>query len=239
MIIATCSKYPSRSRLKLMKKNQNGFVPVIIILVVLIGFVGAYFIGTFKNKSTIINPSSSPLAIATQSAVPTIPTVKQTTDPTANWKTYTDVNSRFSFRHPNLDTNCCMIGGPFHGNATHVATFANTTTTREGTDKPFDGFAVYIDSTDKTSLEEYFNQEKSGISGYYKEAYNQTPPPTSFSQVTIGDNQAIVFKYKSLSASYVLSLPNGGKLILIMTEEKEGSFQPTLNQILSTFKFTQ
>lgn len=200
----------------------------VLTLGVALGLVGAKFLN--QNKS------QPPLAL-----IPTptpSPTPTPAPDPTADWKIYTNTDYSLSFKYPNLDTKCCMIGGPFHGNATHIATFADATTTREGTDKPFDGFVIYIDSSDKTSLENYFNQERGGISGYYKEAYGQTSPSVSFSRITIGGNQAIVFEYKPLSKIYVLSLPGGGKSILIMTEETTGSFQPTFDLILSTFKFT-
>ncbi|EKE06368.1 MAG: hypothetical protein ACD_19C00016G0041 [uncultured bacterium] len=54
-------------------KNQKGFIPVIIILVVLIGFVGVYYLGTLKpNKVT-----ESPTPIATD-------------DSALRWKTYLD-----------------------------------------------------------------------------------------------------------------------------------------------------
>lgn len=193
------------------------------------GIGGGVFLGKqFYSRSPALQPNPLPTVGAIQTPTP---------DPTADWKTYTNTDYSLSFKHPNLDTKCCMIGGPFHGNATLVATFADATTTREGTDKPFDGFAIYIDSSDKTSLEDYFNQEKGGISGYYKEAYGQTSPSVNFSRVTIGGNPAIVFEYKPLSKNYVLSLPDGGKLILIMIEETAGSFRPTFDLILSTFHF--
>jgi len=78
-------------------KNQKGFIPVIIILIVLLGFVGVYYLGTLKSKPANVNPSSSPLAVDTQSAIPAVPTIKPVTDPTLNWKTYT--NNEFSFRY--------------------------------------------------------------------------------------------------------------------------------------------
>lgn len=43
-------------------KNQNGFAPVIIFLIALIGFVGVYYLGTFKPKT--ITVSSIPNAVS-------------------------------------------------------------------------------------------------------------------------------------------------------------------------------
>lgn len=66
-------------------QNQKGFVPVIIILVVLIGFVGVYFLGTLKNKPSDVSSTASPTAVAKESTVPTSKPVT-TIDPTSNWK---------------------------------------------------------------------------------------------------------------------------------------------------------
>lgn len=52
-------------------KNQKGFVPIIIILVVLVGFVGVYYLGTFKTKTTTVNPTSTPVVSVEPSSVPT------------------------------------------------------------------------------------------------------------------------------------------------------------------------
>lgn len=88
-----------------MKKNQKGllaqagFVPVIIVLVVLIGFVGVYYLGRLNPKKEVSNPTSSPVATVIDTSKPTVPTTKPTTDPMANWKTYK--NNKFSFKYLN------------------------------------------------------------------------------------------------------------------------------------------
>lgn len=80
-------------------KLQKGFVPVIIILVVLIGFVGVYFLGTLKNKTVVINPTPTPNTVATESVAPSYNPVV-TTDPTSNWKTYRNTKFNYSLRIP-------------------------------------------------------------------------------------------------------------------------------------------
>lgn len=75
-------------------KNNRGFVPAIIILVVLIGFGVFYFLGTLKPKSVIV-ATPIPTIISVSSSKPVA-----TSDPTANWKTYVDPNSLFSFKYP-------------------------------------------------------------------------------------------------------------------------------------------
>lgn len=64
-------------------------MPVIIILVVLIGFVGVYYLGTLKPNK--VAESSTPTPVTS---------VEPTADPTANWKTYTNKEHGVSFKYP-------------------------------------------------------------------------------------------------------------------------------------------
>lgn len=86
-------------------KNQKGFLPVIIILVVLIGFVGVYYLGILKsNKIT-----ESPTPFASNQSV-SKPTVVQTPSPidcentftldTLDWKEYFFQDMSFKFKYP-------------------------------------------------------------------------------------------------------------------------------------------
>lgn len=65
-------------------KNQAGFVPVIIVLVVLIGFVGVYYLGRLNPKKDVLDPSSSPIATVVSSSKPTVPTTQPTLKPVSN-----------------------------------------------------------------------------------------------------------------------------------------------------------
>ncbi|MEK7100281.1 MAG: hypothetical protein AAB872_00550 [Patescibacteria group bacterium] len=65
-------------------KNQKGFIPIIIILVVLIVFVSSFYLKTLKLKSITI-ASPSPTSVA---------------DPVGNLKTYDDQIGHFTFKYP-------------------------------------------------------------------------------------------------------------------------------------------
>lgn len=80
-------------------KSQKGFVPVIIVLVVLIGFVGVYFLGTLKNKTTVVSPTSVPNIVINESSVPSSKPVA-TNDPTYYWKTYSNTKFNYSLKIP-------------------------------------------------------------------------------------------------------------------------------------------
>ncbi len=72
--------------------SQKGFAPVLVILglVVILGIAGgAYYLGTIKNKSQPQNPTVT-------SQTPSSPIPNETT----NWKTYTNIKSGFSFKYP-------------------------------------------------------------------------------------------------------------------------------------------
>lgn len=79
-------------------KNQKGFIPVLIILVVLLGFVGVYYLGTLKPKSAIETPNTTPIVSISPSSVVT--SKSATPDPTAKWKTYKNEQYRFEFKYP-------------------------------------------------------------------------------------------------------------------------------------------
>jgi hypothetical protein len=72
-----------------MKNNTNskGFVPIIIILIVLSLIAGAYYFGTLKNKSS-------------ETSIYTPESTKPSMDLTADWKTYITKDGVFSFKYP-------------------------------------------------------------------------------------------------------------------------------------------
>lgn len=88
-------------------KNQKGFIPIIIILVVLFGFVGIYYLGTLKPKSVSESPNTTIVVSTLSSSVPSAKPVVAT-DQTADWKTYINSKHKFSFSYPgtwNIDEN--------------------------------------------------------------------------------------------------------------------------------------
>jgi hypothetical protein len=80
-----------------MKKNNQGFIQIVIMILLLLVVGGAaYYFGTQKGNISL-NPTSTPIS----STVPSSNIVtKPTSDPTANWGTYTDKTYGLSFKFP-------------------------------------------------------------------------------------------------------------------------------------------
>lgn len=76
--------------------RQKGFAQIFVVMILLV-FVsaGAYYFGTKKeNVLPILEPT--PSSTSTDSSTPVTSTTEQTTDPTANWKTYK--NSQYGYQ---------------------------------------------------------------------------------------------------------------------------------------------
>jgi len=81
--------------------RQKGFTPILIVIIIaLIAIAGAYYFGTNKGNS-IPTPVGTPFLVATNSPTQTTPTIKPTANPTTNWLIYKDeINSEYSFMYP-------------------------------------------------------------------------------------------------------------------------------------------
>jgi hypothetical protein len=78
--------------------KQKGFTPIIILILLVLVGIGLYYFGTKNKQSLPSNGKTVPVASVQPSSNPVIET---TSDPaTANWKTYTDENYKFSFKYP-------------------------------------------------------------------------------------------------------------------------------------------
>lgn len=80
--------------------RQRGFAPIIILTLVLLGIAG-YFAYKYyiSPKGTILGPYL-PSPVATSIPNEATPTVKPSTDPTANWKTYKSILYSYSVEYP-------------------------------------------------------------------------------------------------------------------------------------------
>lgn len=197
-----------------MKKNQKGFVPIIIIIVVLIGFVGVYYLGRLNPKKEVSNPSPSSVATVIDTSKPTIPTIKPTTDPTANWKTYTNTKYGYSIGYLStyvISNNVDGSDGTIPANADNISLSESKNTKYEDRliDISYQGYLIDIspfDQWQKTS-------------------------------VTIAGIKA--FKYTKMDGSvnfdYYHIPSKGTEGIEIMANNKQ---KAKVDQILSTFKFT-
>lgn len=219
--------------------SNKWFKIFLAILVLIVVGVGGYLLGTRENQTVVQELKTSISPTAVQSS----PT--PTPDPTANWTIYIDYKYSFSFKHPNL--RILSAGGtvmwPSSTYIEEIIRFADTSTVLEQSDKPFDGFAIYIDSIpNENSFNKYLEKQKQALLNARKE---DIVPMIQISQsetsLTINGVNAIVIKgYDSIWESLIyLPIPNTKKIIIIAKNDFSNKFTPVFNKILSTFKFAQ
>ncbi len=205
-------------------KNQKGFIPVIIILVVLIGFVGIYYLGTLKPKNTTVNPTSTPTILNSPSSVatskPAIP------DPTANWKTYLVPNLNFEIKIPQSWSQL--------ENKSH---FKDSKNNEIVVIIDSNGVSLKNDlSVDAKELIEYELNYVPGTSYHSPKIVNTT-------NTNISGQDAI--RYDIDLTKPVDKLPYNKESLIYLYKDSQiytiylyGNDVNTMNQILSTFKFT-
>lgn len=219
---------------------QKGHALIFLLVGVFILAVlgGAFYLG----KSTIAKPSPVPV-VTSQTPQPTSATkTPPTSDETANWKVYNDQKYNFSFQHPDLK-ECCKISGPV-GDANLVVTLADNNTVTQGTDKPFNGLAVYVVNRN-ISGEEGFNSyiyyQKNALLDQYKAFTGEQPKQTgSEKTVVVADRQGVSlkgFSWDNIERIYVPFPDNQKVLVIAKSQTSGGNFETIFNNILSTFKF--
>lgn len=210
--------------------------PILLMSLFVLLVIGAFFAGTYYQGASKEN--EKPQAVAT-SPTPASPT--PTIDPTADWKAFIDQKYNFSFKYPaSFDDKCCNLSGPANTGARKIVVLADPTTVDKGSDKPFNGFAVYVDliSSGK-SFEQYINEEKAKQLSNKKEFSGKNEEGTQAS-ITVAEQQGVVLKGYSWDGVERLYLPfidNKNVLIIAKNQLSAGSFDEVFDQILKTFKF--
>jgi len=200
-------------------KNQKGFIPIIIILIVLIGFVGVYYVGTLKPQKVVDSPT--PTAISTVSTAPTAKPVV-TSDPTANWKTYTNSQYKFLFTYPKELT---YLYDQLSGGNLLLQNFDGSKPRKE-LDSDFQ-FVLTVSKYGGNPLEDY---PKLWESEYGK---NQTK------DIIVGGVKAI----KGFSGQKYTPVPtvwftDNNTLFTVQLSNPKSTNEEWFDQILSIFKFT-
>lgn len=180
-----------------------------------------------KNESAIVKAS---------------PTPKSTPDPSANWKTYTNSKYGLSLKHPNLNMTCCNLSSPLFNQGESLGTFADETTTTAQTDKPFNGFALYVDTIGGESFEEYISQQKRDILNRSKDdpfsPQNLKISPSEETTIVVEQKGITLKNYAYLNDYTYVPFPSSKNVLIIVKSDPTGNFKNTFDQILATFKFT-
>lgn len=209
--------------------REKGFAQILIIILALIAIGGAYYFGTQKNN-VLTTPVQSSVPAVTEATTQASPT----TDPTANWKTYTNTQYGFTFKYPpGLETLLQSEGGvsgPITGNPIFVYALADKLTIAQGTDKPFDGLSIDIVDTNG-SLDTYVSNERDAEKNSYRGIFDPT-----IKQLNIPVQNRYLDSESSISRYF---LKSNNTVVAISVIRFSPDFMRTASQILSTFKFTQ
>ena len=170
-------------------------------------------------------------------------------DRTLGWTTHTDEELRFSFKHPDLDDECCTMGGPASEEILFRKTYTDIDTLDpEVLDKPFAGIGVYVVETDK-QFEQYIVNEKEALHWQEKDyllymSENEEGFDQKFiddgreEKVTLNGQEGVILTHYSWDGinRYYVPFPNS-KNILVIGKSSADSEKFTFEEILSTFDF--
>jgi hypothetical protein len=170
-------------------------------------------------------------------------------DRTLGWTTYTDEELGFSFKHPDLDDECCTMGGPASEEVLLGKTYTDEDTLDpEITDKPFAGIAIYVIETDKT-FDQYIADEKEALLLQEKDyllymSENEEGFDQKFvddgveKEIALNDQVGVILIHYSWDDidRYYIPFPNSKKVLVIGKSSSE-STKFTFDEIFSTFKF--
>ena len=185
-------------------------------------------------------PTNTPLPTLTPE--PTVTILPESTS-TSGWITYINQAYGFSFMHPDLDENCCTISGPLTGEFEEVAVLADNRTTRAGTDKPFDGFSIFVVSNHEgLSLRDYVENEKAAQIEARNFVLGESNQTGTENAVTVDGQEGISiqgYSWDTVTRLYV-EFPNQQYfLVLGWLEESQGTFSEIFNEILGSFQFSE
>lgn len=202
------------------KNNHLTVISMAIFVLLSLGAVAFLYYQNqqLKNMLASYQPSPSPLV----SPKP----VAETEDPTANWKTYTDPNERFSFKYPDYYTSSIsMINGQKDPSrtdfSTDTASFLSLITKNL---VPYDEKNLCNDQT-----KVYPCIMTSG--------WNQKTPVNSFLLDKKHAKNFYISIANGADSHYRIVLTNEEPFIELRMYVSGGGLDRTFDQILSTFKF--
>jgi len=211
--------------------KQKGFALImIIVLIALFAVAGVCFAekkGFFNKLPRILTSLPSPTPIATP-------------DPTIDWKTYTNKELGFSFKHPLVQINTDKLQAPNTPTAKLIQTFAEPDMKYEGSENIFNGFSIY--QIPNISINKFEDFVESDIEAIMSKKSSEYPPTKEI--VQIDNTQAICIDLYGVGIlhMYYFLVPNTSNLIVISEGAETYStnqFKNIFPQILSTFKFNQ
>jgi hypothetical protein len=222
-------------------KNILLIILLVFFATVLAACSAGFEPNTTPNPTTLETPSITP----SPTEPPTLTaSATSTTFLISGWESYTDPNYGFSFQYPPSDLNCCTISGPMTGETHSILTIANPSTTTPGTDAPFDGLAIYVvTNSEGLTLQQYVEQEKTAQIEASTIVSGGSFVPSGTDRMITVDGQTGVeirgYSWDGIPRIYIPFPGNNQFLVIATLEKSEGSFDQTLEQILSTIHFAK
>lgn len=203
-------------------KNRKKYIPVIIILVVIIGFVGVFCLEVFLPRLTKISTSTSKQAIIT--------------DTSTDWKTYVNKKYNFNVDYPSQWRNDSMSKGPDEIGYTDTTGYddfvqislvgliqPSLEISIEKSSVPPEQFRTQNIEVMNSSLFPDFKNLKQ-----YEKEFNGIK--MFVSEYERNNSYTSMYYFSSLDEKYVF--------IIGLNDDINNTFKVTLNRILSTFEFT-
>lgn len=241
---------PARTRKGLSRKHLRGVAQIAVLTIVALLIGGFSIVGYQKyfHKDTepvflptpgsetknSPSPKESPLCFIPEGCPPETPG-------TTNWKTYTNIKYKFSFKHPNLNDKCCSLPGVAKDQEFEkIATFSDSSTVEVDTDGPYNGLSVSVITNPRLkTLRQIIDEEKvewEEISDAL--AWSEKEPETE-AGIVIDNQKGILVKNINGYGSPIIYVmfPNKKNVLVIAKSEDDKVKFIEFDQILSTFKF--
>ena len=222
---------PSTPPVEPVKSPGNwGMSFLMLFLGILLGAGGLWGYQYWSAKQ--VAPTPSPVATPTpEEAILPTPNI------TAINGIFTDKTDKFLFKYPTslsvVTEDIAGVSPPFTGNPQFIVTLTDNSS-MPGTDAAFNGFSIYLMSDlNGLSFKDYLNQEV--------QTEKDSPrgiSDTKITYMTVNGLQVAFINPESSVRRYFIDLPNN-KVISINVIYTTSKFLNTIDQILSTFKFTQ
>lgn len=210
--------------------KQNGFAPIIILILIALAVVGYFGYKNFWPKPKTSGVTS---LVSTPTAAPAA-----TTDPTVNWKTYTNTKYNFSIQYPKewyIQATVQNTDGAGYANVTGkddiISIFLNKSSPVKpainiGVQKLVGTLEQWV-AKDQQTMEISHNPDYQEIKQY---EVSLNGIKTLVLEATRGDNHTKTYYFKSENENYFISIAEWNTVNVDKSN---------LDQILSTFKFTK
>lgn len=216
-----------------MRDGQKGFIPIILLVLVIVVVVGAYFLGTKNGNLNSIVSVGTPVAT-------------QVADMTANWKVYDD--NGIYLKYP---TNFIVQGGIYQG--AYDGKELLITLQVSGTEKQRPSNELSITTSKTSGLDSFLVDIYNLKLGETWSNPNFSPKYTRIIDSKVGNFVAHVYSQAGDSEGLdrMIILNNDGKYYVFMYDSKNSvnipksspeygvDFQTVFSEVLSTFKFTK